>query len=600
MAISCWIQYLSGMEKSDFIPPPSVKDVTLRLARPDERRRWDATMAEHHYLGFQQFAGRGLRYVAEYQKRWLALIGWQSGAFKCRPRDRWIGWRPREQFPRLRLIANNTRLLVLGPPGAIPNLATCVMAANLRRLSADWQEAFGHPLELAEAFVDPKQFVGTLYAAGNWRYVGRTRGFSRSNGRYTAPHGHLKKMYVFPLRRGARKRLRSPQPCPSWEPERPEPVRPDAVAVPSLLQEFASIPDHRRGQGRKFKLPTLLAIWELARLSGYRGVDATWRYACALNQEELRTLGAWRHKTTGRYHPPSRATLHRALTETDPESLQAALNRWVARRQPPKTALATDGKRLRGANRQGKAHYETVSLVSHTNAMPVASRVYTEEGGEIAAVLALLEEVDVHGSVITLDALHTTRNTALAIRRRHGAHYLFTVKGNAPETFQTLETIDWDRDASSHFCENDEKAHGRIEKRRIQVLQPLRGLINYPEVRQVFRVTRKRDQVKTGEKSIEVAYGMTSLPPEQADAERLLALNRGHWVVENRNHRPRDTTFGEDACLMHTGHGPSNNATVNNLALAIIFHLGFRQVQAAVQHFAMDRREAICAVTEPG
>ena len=129
-------------------------------------------MAQHHYLGFQQFAGRGLRYVAEYEKRWLALIGWQSGAFKCRPRDRWIGWRPREQFPRLRLIANNTRLLVLAPPGALPNLATCVMAANLRRLSADWQEAFGHPLELAEAFVDPKRFAGTLYRAGNWE-VGR-------------------------------------------------------------------------------------------------------------------------------------------------------------------------------------------------------------------------------------------------------------------------------------------------------------------------------------------------------------------------------------------------------------------------------------------
>ena len=60
------------MEKSDFILPPSVKDVTLRLARPDERRRWDATMAQRHYLGFQQFAGRGLRYVAEYQKCWLA------------------------------------------------------------------------------------------------------------------------------------------------------------------------------------------------------------------------------------------------------------------------------------------------------------------------------------------------------------------------------------------------------------------------------------------------------------------------------------------------------------------------------------------------
>ena len=78
------------------------------------------------------------------------------------------------------------------------------MAANLRRLSGDWEEAFGHPLELAEAFVDPGRFQGTMSRAGNWSYVGRTRGFSRSNGRYTDPHGQLKDMYVYSLRRGAR------------------------------------------------------------------------------------------------------------------------------------------------------------------------------------------------------------------------------------------------------------------------------------------------------------------------------------------------------------------------------------------------------------
>ena len=65
------------------ILPLSVKDVTVRLARPDERRRWDATMAEHHPLGFRGFAGRGLRYVAEYEGCWLALLGWQSGAFSA-------------------------------------------------------------------------------------------------------------------------------------------------------------------------------------------------------------------------------------------------------------------------------------------------------------------------------------------------------------------------------------------------------------------------------------------------------------------------------------------------------------------------------------
>ena len=579
--------------------PPCVKEVTVRLARADERRKWDALMFEHHYLRFIQFAGRGLRYVAEYAGQWLALLGWQSGAFKCGPRDRWIGWGKEQQFGRLNLIANNTRTLVLCEPGEVPNLASYVMAANLRRLSGDWEETFGHPLELAEAFVDPGRFQGTMYQAGNWLYVGRTRGFSRSNGQYTDPHGQLKDMYVYPLRRGARARLGSAQGCASWEPQRPEEVRPSAVELPSLLEELERIPDHRRGQGRKFRLSTLLALWELARLSGFKGVDATWRYACHLDPEELRAVGAWKDQA-GVRHAPSRATLHRAMMETDPDALQGALNRWVAARAPERTALAADGKRLRGANRHGERYDETVTLVTHEGAMPVASRVCHNQGGETAAVMALLEEVDVRGSVITLDALHTTRNTADTIVRTHGAHYLFTVKGNAPETFEILHSIDWDRDADATFSQHTDKAHGRTEQRHIQTLQPIPRLINYPHVRQVFRITRHRYTVKTGAGSSEYAYGLTSLSPDQAGPERLLALNRGHWTVENQNHRHRDTTFAEDACLMRTRHGPSNNAVLNNMALAIIFHNGFTGVEAAVQHFAMDRDKAIRAITQPG
>ena len=579
--------------------PPCVKEVTVRLARADERRKWDALMFEHHYLRFIQFAGRGLRYVAEYGGQWLALLGWQSGAFKCRPRDRWIGWRQEQQFGRLHLIANNTRTLMLCEPGEVPNLASHVMAANLRRLSGDWEERFGHPLELAEAFVNPKMFQGTMYRAGNWRYVGRTRGFARSNGRYTEPHGKLKDMYVYPLSCGARERLGSVQGCASWDPPRPEEVRPSAVELPSLIEELERIPDHRRGQGRKFRLSTLLALWELARLSGFKGVDATWRYACHLDQGELHAVGAWKDKA-GVLHAPSRATLHRAMMETDPDALQGALSRWVKARTPERTALAADGKRIRGANRHGERYYEAVTLVTHEGAMPVASRVCHNQGGETAAVMALLEEVDVRGSVITLDALHTTRNTANTIVRSHGAHYLFTVKGNAPETFETLHSIEWERDADTIFSQHTDKAHGRIEQRHIQTLQPIPGLIKYPHVQQIFRVTRQRYTVTTGESSSEYAYGITSLSPDQAGPERLLALNRGHWTVENQNHRHRDTTFAEDACLMRTRHGPANNAVLNNMALAIIFHNGFTGVEAAVQHFAMGRDKAIRAITQPG
>ena len=70
----------------------SLTEVVVRLARPEEHRKWDALVDAQHYLGFKRFAGRGLRYIAEWRGLWIALAGWQSGAFKSRHRDRWIGW----------------------------------------------------------------------------------------------------------------------------------------------------------------------------------------------------------------------------------------------------------------------------------------------------------------------------------------------------------------------------------------------------------------------------------------------------------------------------------------------------------------------------
>ena len=86
------------------------RDVTVRLARPDERIRWDRLMNQHHHLGFKRFASRGLRYVFEWCGHWVGLAGWQSGASRCRPRDKWIGWKSEIQFTRMHLIANNTHL----------------------------------------------------------------------------------------------------------------------------------------------------------------------------------------------------------------------------------------------------------------------------------------------------------------------------------------------------------------------------------------------------------------------------------------------------------------------------------------------------------
>ena len=114
-------------------------------------------------------------------------------------------------------------------------------------------------------------------------------------------------------------------------------------------------------------------------------------------------------------------------------------------------------------------YFETVTLVTHAG-RPLASRCCRDKGGEIAAARALLEDVDVQGCVITLDALHTTRDTERAIVETHGADYLFTVKGNCPDTLTTLATFDWNTPPARHYTAEPEKGHGRIDARRIDVL----------------------------------------------------------------------------------------------------------------------------------
>jgi len=105
----------------------------------------------------------------------LALLGWCAGAFKVGVRDRWIGWAREQQWRRLPLVANNCRFLV-PPRGRVPNLASRALALSARRLSADMEARFGHPVLLAETFVDPSRFRGVCYRAAGWGEVGATRG----------------------------------------------------------------------------------------------------------------------------------------------------------------------------------------------------------------------------------------------------------------------------------------------------------------------------------------------------------------------------------------------------------------------------------------
>ena len=175
-----------------------VRGVRIRPVEGSERARWDTLMAEHHYLGFRGMIGESLRYVAVYQDRWLALLGWSSAALKCKARDQWIGWTSALKTQRLALVANNSRFLIL-PRVCVPNLASRILSLNLKRLSQDWLTSYGHPIYLAETFVDPRFYRGTCYRAAGWLFLGQTRGFANHHGTYTH-HGYNKSVFVRPLR----------------------------------------------------------------------------------------------------------------------------------------------------------------------------------------------------------------------------------------------------------------------------------------------------------------------------------------------------------------------------------------------------------------
>jgi len=178
---------------------------SLRLVTPSESYLWDYLVHHYHYLGRPKLVGEHLRYLAFFNGQIVACLGWASAAFKVEDRDRFIGWNAPTRGKHLCFVANNARFLIL-PWVHIKHLASKVLALSLRRLSRDWQTIYGHPLYLAETFVDPSRFPGTCYQASNWTYVGLTKGSAKKGNGYHY-HDRPKAIYLYPLHRNFRRKL---------------------------------------------------------------------------------------------------------------------------------------------------------------------------------------------------------------------------------------------------------------------------------------------------------------------------------------------------------------------------------------------------------
>ncbi len=165
-----------------------------------------AALAEFHYLGHTGTVGENAQYlVTQSSSRVLAVVLFGSAAWKCQARDRFIGWSAEARARNLSLLTNNQRFLIM-PWVRVPRLGSWILGRVLRRLSADFEAQYGHPILLVETFVERERFRGTVYRAANWQQVGATEGRTRQD-RYTTLCVPVKDIYVYPLARNFREIL---------------------------------------------------------------------------------------------------------------------------------------------------------------------------------------------------------------------------------------------------------------------------------------------------------------------------------------------------------------------------------------------------------
>jgi predicted transposase YbfD/YdcC len=138
------------------------------------------------------------------------------------------------------------------------------------------------------------------------------------------------------------------------------------------------------------------------------------------------------------------------------------------------------------------------------------------------------------------------------------------------------------------------KAHGRTETRTLTSTNALVDYVDWPEMAQAFKLERTR--VVASKTTTEIAYGITSMPRERADANELLRLTREHWGIENRVFHVRDVTMGEDQCRVRTGSAPLILSTLRNVVLNLLNWKGMNNKAAALRRHAAHPDQALALI----
>lgn len=390
---------------TETLPAWSLREVTLRVAQPEEIAAVCAVLDREHYLGAPKPCNREVVQLATRGKQVLAVVVWTRAARKLAGREAWIDWDRRTRTRRLALVVQNNRFLVLAAARQ-PNLASRVLGLAVAALPADWEKRTGTRPLLAETFVDPERYAGTCYKAAGWIELGETAGCGRHGDDYYVAHGQPKRLWLRPFEPEARERLREPLDPIAGETQRAFGELPvPAKTAQSLADALREVVDPRRAAGRQFPLHAMLASAVLALSCGARTVSDLFRFV-----QELTPAQRPRQSLAG-------ASARRGLLA---QSAQGA------------PTSGTDSRRRR--------------LATGANPPAPAPRHRRQDAASRArhprhALIAALPPGTLDGAIVGGDALYADPALVRPLVQDQGAIALVQLKDNQPKAAERAEAL---------------------------------------------------------------------------------------------------------------------------------------------------------------
>jgi hypothetical protein len=424
---------------NETLPEWALREVTLRVAQPDEIAAACVALENEHYLGAPRPSDREVVQLALRGEQVLAILVWTRAALKLAAREAWVGWDARTRARRLPLLVQNNRFLLLTRERQ-PNLASRVLGLAVAALPEQWEKRTGVAPLLAETFVDPARYQGTCYKAAGWIEVGQTAGCGRHGDDYYVRHDKPKRLWLRPLAPAARERLREPLELLSGEKQRafgqlPVPVK----TASSLADALYEVTDPRRAQGRQFPLHALLASAVLALACGARTVSDLFRFVQELTPAQRRAL---RFRSApdnpSRVPPPGEGCWRKVLKTLDPNELTRAVVAWQLAQTTLPPVLALDGKTLH----RGLA--TLVTLCDAATGEPIVQVAQCGPGHEKNLARALVEALPrgtLDGAIVGGDALYADASLVRPLVQDQGALTLMQLKDNQPKTLARAEAL---------------------------------------------------------------------------------------------------------------------------------------------------------------